>query len=224
MYRVLRLPTPMSVAAQNIVGITLTFKSGDPSFPTTLPGDTVLNNNGVNNYYKYNAFRPYVYYRTTGSTSSTPIFAIYDKFDRNIGTFKNLPNSSNGWTDRYIPLWAWSASGGTPSSLQYLYADVHIMCPTCIVGVEDINQNKSAVSAYPNPAGNELNILFKMPDVSNVSVSLINMVGQTVATQNIGKVSNGKAVFNTADLPAGMYIYTLNSNGVRSSGHIAIAH
>ncbi len=75
------------------------------------------------------------------------------------------------------------------------------------------------VNAYPNPATNELNITFS--SAANATVTLTNMVGQVVATQtNV----NGAAKFNTAALANGMYIFTIQANGERTTGHVVVAH
>ena len=63
-----------------------------------------------------------------------------------------------------------------------------------------------------------------MATANDVTVTLNNVVGQTVASQTISNTANGTATFNTASLPAGVYIYTLTSNGTRSVGQIVVAH
>jgi Secretion system C-terminal sorting domain len=79
----------------------------------------------------------------------------------------------------------------------------------------------NTVNVYPNPAANELNVTYTGADNSPVTVTLSNMLGQVVATQT---VTNGKAVFNTAKLTNGVYIYSLNANGTREGGRVLIAH
>jgi hypothetical protein len=51
------------------------------------------------------------------------------------------------------------------------------------------------------------------------------MLGQTVATQQIGKGTNGQAVFNTSMLASGVYIYAVETeNGNRTTGRVSINH
>jgi hypothetical protein len=91
---------------------------------------------------------------------------------------------------------------------------------TPATGIRNINTLDN-IAVYPNPANNSLNITFSAAQNSVATVSLLNMVGQVVATQN---VTNGKALFNTSEVPSGMYIYAIEANGTRSTGHVAITH
>ena len=48
-------------------------------------------------------------------------------------------------------------------------------------------------------------------------------MGQVVASQN-ATGATGNVEFNTSALPAGIYIYTFNANGERTTGRIVVAH
>ncbi len=87
------------------------------------------------------------------------------------------------------------------------------------LGIKNINNSLDNIKAYPNPATNTLNITYTSSTA--VTVTLTNMVGQVVATQN---ATNGKAVFNTTELPSGVYVYTLSANGEHTTGRVVIAH
>ncbi len=91
-------------------------------------------------------------------------------------------------------------------------------------GVVNINNTIGKVNAYPNPSSNNLNVLFELSKVSNVTVTLTNTVGQEVAAQTINNVVSGSASFNTAALASGIYFYSVISNGERSTGRITVAH
>lgn len=82
--------------------------------------------------------------------------------------------------------------------------------------------NKANV--YPNPASAEVAITFSTNQQANVSVAIINTLGQIVKVQEMGNVTNGKAIFNTADLANGVYFYTITANGERNTGRLVIAH
>ena len=219
-YRRVKLPTPLTCAAGNLMGVTVTFKSGDASF---VANDTVFTGHAPGTY-RYNMWRPWVWYETGSSASTTAVFATYTANDHNVGLLKTLPNFSNGWGNRYVPEWAWSGSGGVASTYQQPWVDMHVKCPTCIVEVANVNEKVNSVKAYPNPAEEELNISFSLISTGNVTVTLSNMLGQVVATQNMGNISYGKAVFNTAALPSGLYVYTVQNNGTRSTGRVVVAH
>jgi hypothetical protein len=67
-------------------------------------------------------------------------------------------------------------------------------------------------SVYPNPARNEITLSITSPVRSTVTVSIINMNGQTMGQQTIaiGTGSNSLPV-NVSNLPAGYYIFKLTS-------------
>lgn len=204
----------VNVPAGNLIGATISFISGSPSF---VPHDTVFMASG----YKHNMFRPYSVFK---GSATTPMYATYSAANRNSGMYKTLPDTSLGWGGQYIPLWFWSSSGG-PSTYQYPYIDFHVKCPSCgvIVSVTDINKLQEA-SVYPNPADDQITIPFTLGGRSDVTVSLCNLLGQVVDSRIYPNVEKGKAVFNTSTLPAGVYQFTVAANGEKLSGKVIIAH
>ena len=96
-------------------------------------------------------------------------------------------------------------------------------CPTGPLATNTID-NITTVSAYPNPASDVVTVAFNLAAAAKVSVTLSNMMGQVVATQNLASTSNGKVEFNTVALPAGVYFYTFNANGERTTGRVVVAH
>ena len=80
---------------------------------------------------------------------------------------------------------------------------------------------------YPNPANTTLNVQVTQAIGATVSVSLSNIMGQTLQTQSLGNMganTTKTASFNTASLAPGVYIYTVEANGVRLSNRVVIAH
>ena len=76
--------------------------------------------------------------------------------------------------------------------------------------------NKVELSfAYPNPTSGLTAFNFTLSETANVTYSLSNVIGQKVEVQNFGKVSSGShnIKFNTANLNAGIYFYTLEVDG-----------
>lgn len=111
---------------------------------------------------------------------------------------------------------------------EYLDAGFVVSCPTCglVTGINETSIITNA-SAFPIPANNELNIPFTVKEKSNVTISVSNLLGQVVATQNMSNVNAGQsntAVFNTANLVNGVYIYTIEANGQRASSRFSVAH
>lgn len=206
-HKEIKLPTAYNVTSGNQVGVAISFKSGDATF---VPNDT-LNA-------EYNHLRPLFSFVSDGTN---PVFPPYDSTDFNSGQFKSLPNFENGWEDVYVPMYAWT-SGGNASALQYNNMDFHVVCTSCnkIVSVNDVVKNVSNVGVYPNPAQTQVNINFNLTNTASATVTLTNTLGQVVASQE----STGKATFNTASLPAGVYVYSILANGQQTTGRITVAH
>ncbi len=212
------------------LAMSITFKSGDPNAPHMPPGslhfgDTVFTGD-AGNAFRYSMFRPFVgYNNSTGS----PQFPAYDPTDMNEGCYKQEPAPS--WGGVYLPMWAfYSGTPTTPSTLQYSTLGYHIVCSTCdtVSTLLSTNTviNENAVSAYPNPATNQVTIVFSLyKNASAVTVSLTDLLGQTVATQKYSNVSKGMAAtINTSNLPSGMYIYSVQADGEKFTGRVVVSH
>ena len=209
-------------AGHNFVGMTMSYESGDAGFT---PLDTVLitDASGMNGHYKYNMFRPLL---AVYGTSTSPLFPPYNDWhtNGNTGLFKYQPDG--GWFGYYVPMWAWSTNNGTAASdYQFPYVSFHIVCTSCgLVDVPGVSQIISSVKAYPNPATDEVAISFNLSNASDLTVTLTNAIGQLVSAQHMGNMSNGKAIFNTSNVAAGIYFYTVEANGQREVGRITVAH
>jgi hypothetical protein len=95
------------------------------------------------------------------------------------------------------------------------------------VGVSDINNTVTIGDAFPNPANNTVSVPVSATSAATVNVTLSNMMGQVLQTQTLGNIGAGQrktAVFNTAGLAAGIYLYTVESNGERVSNRVVVAH
>lgn len=213
------IPAGMSVPAGNIVGVAVTFRSGE----NYTPWDTVFLSTSVNPDmpYKYGMFRPFVY------KESKTAFPTYSKTNYNVGHFKTLPDASR---DYYSPTWAWSAgtAGTDPAGLQFPYVDVTITCATCVgVGVGNVPNNVTVGTAFPNPSATDVTLPITMKESANVNVALSNVMGQIVATQNLGQVSakaSKNVTFNTASLANGVYMLTVEANGARTTSRFVVRH
>lgn len=118
-----------------------------------------------------------------------------------------------------IPSVAYSADGYTPTW------DMHVICTSCPpLTVTKFNTNIFASRAYPNPATSEITITFGLKEAANTNVSIMNTVGQVIATQNAGNVTTGQVVFSTANLANGVYFYTVEANGERTTNRFVVAH
>lgn len=218
------VPAGVNIPAGNMVAVTVTFKSGDDGNYTPYQDTAFLGTTwGGANPYKYGMFRPLFLEETLGQQPA------HTPGNFNAGYIKYLPPYLfQSWEIQYLPHWAFTG----PSQMEWPYIDFYISCATCKTVAEipddpDVNVNTisgvfSSISAYPNPAQDFVRIPVTLSKATDVKVSLINTVGQTLQAQNL----HGNAVtaeFNTANLPAGVYIYSVEADGQRSTGRVSIS-
>ncbi|NCX95514.1 MAG: T9SS C-terminal target domain-containing protein [Chitinophagia bacterium] len=211
------LPTALNVPAGNMVGVTISFKSGDASFT---PHDSVFHS-GVA---QYNVFRPLLIYKAGSSGAAQ--WPPYTRDNYNNGVFKQLPSYANGWGGNYVPMYFWS-SGSNASVLQHAYLGVHVNCATCTVP-NAVNNAANAIAehtAYPNPAHNKLNLSFTLKQPGTATAYLMDITGKTVAQQLSGNAKVHNLAFNTTALKNGIYTYYIVAdNGTFVSGKVTIAN
>ncbi len=222
------LSPAFAVPAGSAVGAAVSFQSGDATYPTTgaVPRDTVQHTDGT---FKYGCFLPQIVYNGTGGATPVIQFMEYAwPADHTVGHFKREGAGDAGWGGFYIPGWAWTTSAGA-SALQIPRLLFHITCTTCLlIGNPSLESNNvtalKSVKIYPNPSVSDLNIEFSLSQATQISASLTNVMGQVVATQDLGNVASGKVTFNTSELANGVYFYEFLANGTRSTGHVVVAH
>lgn len=77
--------------------------------------------------------------------------------------------------------------------------------------VSEINRAVDEVSLYPNPARDELNVLFS-PDADVKIISVYNLIGKVVSVYKLS--SNAGAKLDTGNIPTGVYfIRLINGHG-----------
>lgn len=80
-------------------------------------------------------------------------------------------------------------------------------------GASGIDENKISFGhAYPNPASSMVHFNYQLPATGNVSVSVYNLLGQEVLSQQLDALQ-GQATLSVADLTDGIYFCNLKVNG-----------
>ena len=74
------------------------------------------------------------------------------------------------------------------------------------VGIKE-NEMANSVNVYPNPATNIAFVDFSLQESNNVSVSLLNALGQTILKKDLGKMDAGEQSYSidAASLHSGLY-------------------
>ncbi len=82
------------------------------------------------------------------------------------------------------------------------------------VGINKIG-NLVTISNFPNPASTETIFVYDLKTTANVSLRILNAMGQEISLVASGTQSPSlyKYSFNTSDLANGVYFYQLNVNG-----------
>jgi thiol-disulfide isomerase/thioredoxin len=103
--------------------------------------------------------------------------------------------------------------------LQAAYADYTTS------SVDEMDNLAKYISIYPNPANEIAGVEIELVDRSEVTVNMVNAMGQTVlvkaATLDAGVQ---KLNLNTAELSAGLYFVNVNVNGVSKTLRVNVAH
>jgi PKD repeat protein len=98
--------------------------------------------------------------------------------------------------------------------------------PRSTTGVKEIvNEEKTFVSLYPNPASNILNLNVSLVTDQRVTVSIVDVTGKEVATSfvNMNKGINTYSV-ETNHLSKGMYFVNVSSEVFNTSQRLVIQH
>lgn len=71
--------------------------------------------------------------------------------------------------------------------------------------------NLSAFSMFPNPAENVLNLSLTFSQAQDAQITILNMAGQTVYSENTGVSTNYSRSIDISKLPAGVYMTKVSS-------------
>src|SRR6056300_1618939 len=116
-----------------------------------------------------------------------------------------------------IIVWLQDMSNG--EVLQAAYADYTTS------SVDEMDNLAKYIFIYPNPANEVAGVEMELMDRSEVTVNMVNAMGQTVlveaATLDAGVQ---KLNLNTAELSAGLYFVNVNVNGVSKTLRVNVAH
>lgn len=97
-----------------------------------------------------------------------------------------------------------------------------------IEGPMGVNENAGVAinPAMPNPANENATISYTLTEASDVVVTMTDVTGQVVYTENRGNQAAGvnQMNINTANLANGIYFYTVTANGVTATEKIAVQH
>lgn len=79
------------------------------------------------------------------------------------------------------------------------------------LGIVDANQLANDVSIYPNPISNNATVNFNLIESNEVSIEMVNAIGQVVSTNNLGILSAGEQNYSldASNLNNGLYFINI---------------
>lgn len=90
--------------------------------------------------------------------------------------------------------------------------------------IDEVNDNMSNLSVYPNPATDNVFITGTLSEPSDVHISIINAMGQVVAEKAYAKMNGAFNASVPVDaLNSGMYYITVTANGIKKTERLVIA-
>ena len=211
-----QVPAPsIAVTQGNLIGFTATFKSG---VKAVVNGDTaviVFQRDSAlkpSNMRRANTFGTLYYYNesTSGVTYTNPTYFNSCQFQPQWNAY----GQNASWAGNYLVGHAFSAD---------LFLETGFHLSSLNVGVAE-NDLVSISSVYPNPANGSTNVGFNLKQAGNVAVTITNLLGQTVATVNPGKLAAGSnnVILNLSNMKAGVYFVNVSVDGISTTKKLTV--
>lgn len=92
------------------------------------------------------------------------------------------------------------------------------------VSIDEINNSLSVSEAYPNPTNGDSWIDVALEESAQVRLSITNLMGQEVSTQNLGELKAGsnRVALGTTGLSQGVYIYNVTLGNATLTGRVVV--
>jgi hypothetical protein len=147
---------------------------------------------------------------TTGGVSTSTSYNFIAKTGENVGISAKAGQADNGVIQ--IENITWSDGDGSTN-------------PTAVEKTNEVPTSFTLGQNYPNPFNPSTTISFSIPQQSNVSLKVYNVLGSEVASLVQGNYQAGSynVDFNASNLASGIYIYTLNTNNFSQSRKMILA-
>ena len=80
------------------------------------------------------------------------------------------------------------------------------------VGIAEANELANNVTVYPNPISNTATVNFNMVESNDVSIEIVNALGQLVSTTNLGTLATGDQTYSldASSLNNGLYFINIH--------------
>lgn len=101
-----------------------------------------------------------------------------------------------------------------------------ILGMACIASTDEIQNDLSTLSVYPNPAAAELSFSINSPNNQSVFIQMEDITGRVVVAKHEVKSNNGivQSSLDLTGLPEGNYILKAEMNGTVSTEKVLVQH
>ncbi len=168
---------------------------------------------------------------TRDQASVTPLAEGTSLFRYNlIGNIGGVGYNGDIWSAIYLPFNIESVSGIYDSwrSADVLWNCMHWMGATTAVDAKPIEQvvlpQTVELSGYPNPFNTAMTISYTLPTAAEVELTVVNLLGQTVAELSRGQVAAGvhEVTWDASVLSSGVYFLSLRAGDVRRMDKVVL--
>jgi PKD repeat protein len=125
--------------------------------------------------------------------------------------------TSNYFTDKFRVLFRFEGQGGNNIYLDDINLYNGNPSNDLVTGIVEYS-SISHLEMFPNPADDELNVSFDLPNMDDLTISMIDLSGKVIQ-KHLVKAKEGKnlVMMNTQELAAGMYqLVIVSSNGQKT--------
>jgi Zn-dependent metalloprotease len=99
--------------------------------------------------------------------------------------------------------------------------DLYLWSEAKNVGINEISD--ASISVFPNPATDIIGVEMIISTKENISVELINAIGQSVYQKTVSGLTS-KVIFAVKDFESGLYTVKISADGILKTKKIAIVH
>lgn len=124
----------------------------------------------------------------------------------------------------FVRTWGMGASAtaieNTDDSMENNWAVVKVIWNSCVTNIGEmiVPKEKVALTAYPNPAVNEISVDYNFVKPENANILIRDISGRTVSTKKLGHIAAGQHSYSVDISKLSPGIYTLELSGGEISG------
>lgn len=211
--------TPISITKNNLVGFTVTFKSGVPALrgADSIGYDTAVmldwRDVPTTTHRRSNAFG--TLYRFNESTSGNEYTNLDAYNTPQLQPAWSAYGQNTNWAGRYVP--------GFGAFVNDIFVSTGFYSKSLNASVKE-NDLVDISSIFPNPASSAATVNFNLKKSGIVKISMLNVIGQEVSSINAGNLvaGNNSVSLDVNTLNAGVYFVNITVDGVSTTKKLIV--